>query len=118
VSKLKASGVKKAAKQEYQKAEEEVKEAPKPKKLWRAPAASSAFSQIMKAEMGGALDTGPRKIEKDAYKQMQQPATKSSAFPSMAQEEEVIFGAPQPAAQTQSKHAKRRAKKKAQKQAE
>ena len=97
--------------------EEEKKEA-KPKKLFKLPGGNnSTFSQIMREEMSKGSEKGPRKLNHDAYKDLQ----KEQAY---AHNQQFSGGgndfmssginwkqAEEAQAPPQSKHAKRRAKK-------
>lgn len=80
------------SKEEDSKQEEEKKEPPKPKKLWRAPQ-STAFSQLMKEEMSGNQDQGPKKLDKGAYAEMKASNETKKAF-KQQEEEPTVFGAP------------------------
>ena len=96
--------------------EEVKKEDAKPARTWNKPGGNnSAFQQIMRMEMGRAAETGPRKVNQDAYKeavkaQAQQHAESLSKGPSSG----AGGGEGQWAVEEKqmSKHAKRRAKKK------
>lgn len=54
------------------RAKEEMKEAPKPKKLWGPPGGGGGvFSQIMRQEMSKTNEKGPKKVDKSQYKDLQ-----------------------------------------------
>lgn len=66
----------------------------------------------MKSEMSGAVDQGPKKLDKSAYNEMKQQPQKNPL--KQEPEQPAVFGAPIPeSGGGQSKNAKRRAKKKA-----
>ena len=50
---------------------EEKKEADKPKRYFAYGGGNSAFQQIMREEMSKKSETGPKKLDKNAYKDVQ-----------------------------------------------